>query len=228
MEESAKSAKGAAQAQPSGRKRKRLSPDERRTQIVNKAIEFFAEVGFESSTRALAERLNITQPLLYRYFPSKEDLIAEVYEQVYVNRWQPEWSEVISDRSRSLQDRLNTFYGIYTDAIFDRKWMRIYLFAGLRGVDINRRYMLMVRTNIILPVIAEARHELGAPPSPCTEREIDFAWALHGGIFYFGIRKLIYDNCGDSDMDLMIQDSVAALLLGLNRIFQRTGTAANR
>lgn len=202
-----------------------MSPALRRQEIVEKAIEFFAEDGFDSSTRGLAKRLNVTQPLLYRYFPSKKDLVEEVYNRVYVNRWQPEWSELLADRTRLLQDRLNAFYDLYTETIFERTWMRIYLFSGLRGVDINRRYMSMIREKVLELIIAEARHEFGAPQSPVTEREVEFAWAMHGGIFYFGIRKLIYDNCGEADMHQMIRDDVAAFMFGLNRIFERTGTA---
>ena len=63
-------------------RRRRLPSDERRREFVTRAVEFFAEEGFESSTRGLAKRLGVTQPLLYRYFPSKEDLIQEVYETV--------------------------------------------------------------------------------------------------------------------------------------------------
>ena len=53
-------------------KRRRLSPTVREQQIVDEAIQFFAEVGFGGRTRELAKRIGITQPLLYRYFPTKE------------------------------------------------------------------------------------------------------------------------------------------------------------
>lgn len=199
-------------------KSKRLSPEDRRNDFIEKAIVFFADEGFDSSTHRLAQHLGVTQPLLYRYFPSKEDLIAAVYDRVYVNRWQNEWSGLLSDRTRSMRDRLHEFYGLYTDAIFERDWMRIYLFAGLRGVGINRRYMDMVRDRILEPIISEAHNEFGVTARPASEREIEFAWALHGGIFYFGIRKLIYENCEDSDLAQVIEDDVAALLYGLKRI----------
>ena len=65
-------------------KQRRLSPDERRKEFVAKATEFFAEEGFAGGTRDLARRLGVTQPLLYRYFPSKDDLIKEVYRTVYL------------------------------------------------------------------------------------------------------------------------------------------------
>ncbi|MEP4193996.1 MAG: helix-turn-helix domain-containing protein, partial [Sneathiella sp.] len=62
-------------------KRKRMSPGSRETLIVEEAITFFAEHGLEGKTRDLAKRLGITQPLLYRYFPSKEKLIERVYQE---------------------------------------------------------------------------------------------------------------------------------------------------
>ncbi len=196
-------------------RRRRLPSDERRREFVTRAVEFFAEEGFESSTRGLAKRLGVTQPLLYRYFPSKEDLIHEVYETVYVNRWRPEWAGLIGDRSRPLADRLNEFYNAYTDVIFNREWMRIYLFSGLKGVDINRRYMQLVRQRILEPIVMEARAEAGLPEAVPRDDEVEFAWVMHGGIFYYGVRDLIYESCVSADKQQVIADAVAAFLHGL-------------
>ena len=55
--------------------RRRMSPEDRKEAIVSAAVELFAENGFDGSTRDLARGAGITQPLLYRYFPSKESLI---------------------------------------------------------------------------------------------------------------------------------------------------------
>jgi AcrR family transcriptional regulator len=196
-------------------KRKRLSSSERRQDFINQAIEFFAEEGFESSTRGLAKKLGVTQPLLYRYFPSKEDLISEVYDSVYVNRWRPEWEPLLRDRSRPLSDRLNTFYNVYTDVIFNREWMRIYLFSGLKGVDINRRYMQLVRQRILEPILIEARVEFGLPDVPAKDCEVEFAWIMHGGIFYYGIRDLIYESAISTDKEQVISDALTAFMAGL-------------
>ena len=64
--------------------RRRLPRKEREKLIVDEAVKFFAEVGFEGQTRALAQRLGVTQPLLYRYFPDKEALIDRVYREVFL------------------------------------------------------------------------------------------------------------------------------------------------
>lgn len=200
-------------------KRRRLSSEERRQEFISKAVEFFAEEGFQSSTRELARRLGVTQPLLYRYFPSKDDLISEVYNLVYLNRWRPEWEGLLADRSRPVRDRMVEFYHAYTDVVFNRDWMRIFMFSGLKGVDINVRYLKLVRQRILEPIVRECRHEAGFAPRQATEREIDYAWVMHGGIFYFGVRKLVYERAaGLDDKSFMIEAALDGFIAQLTRL----------
>ncbi len=201
--------------------RKRLPSDVRRLEFISKAVEFFAEEGFESSTRELAKRLGVTQPLLYRYFPSKDDLISEVYDTVYVSRWQEEWEGLIADRNQPLEDRLATFYNAYTDVIFRPDWIRIYLYSGLKGVDINRRYMKLVRQKILEPIIAECRHMADLSPRPATDREIEFAWVMHGGIFYYGVIKLVYEQTEPTGKSKAIEMTIGAFIQGLLKEFEK-------
>src|SRR6204780_1560338 len=93
---------------------KRLSPDDRRKEFVAKATEFFSEEGFGGGTRDLARRLGVTQPLLYRYFPSKDDLIKEVYRTVYLEPLETGWEKLLADRSRPIRHRLPGFSRPYT------------------------------------------------------------------------------------------------------------------
>ena len=200
--------------------RKRLSSDERRKEFIRKSIELFAEDGFESSTRELARRLGVTQPLLYRYFPSKQDLVSAVYEEVYLRRWRPEWETLIADRSMPLRDRLIEFYGLYTDAIFHPDWIRIYLYSGLKGVEINARYMKLIVERIFTPIFNEIRADAGLPPRALSDREIDEMWIIHGGIFYFGVIKLVYQKTPADTKAIAIGFAVDALTEGLKRGFR--------
>src|SRR6202048_3410176 len=204
-------------------KQKRLSPDDRRKEFVTKATEFFSEEGFGGGTRALARRLGVTQPLLYRYFPSKDDLIKEVYRTVYLDPLGAGGEKLLSDRSRPLRDRLQEFYGAYTDAIFTRKWLRIYLYAGLKGLDIHRWYVGMVRDKILTRIIRECRHQAGlAVQNKPSAAEIELAWVFHGGIFYYGVRKYIYESPVLEDKDRMISDALNVFLAGFERIYKTT------
>ena len=86
--------------------RRRLRPEDRERKIVDGAVAFFAEVGFDGGLRDLAKRLGITHQNLFRYFPTKEALIERVYQEVYLSRWQPEWETVLHDPAKSLERRL--------------------------------------------------------------------------------------------------------------------------
>lgn len=176
-------------------KRQRLSPDEREKQIVQGAIRYFAEVGFDGQTRLLAKRLAITQPLLYRYFPTKQDLVDRVYKEIYLNRWNPEWQDWIEDRSTPLVDRLKRFYTDYYPTVVDHDWMRIFFQAGMRNVGFNQRYLRLVRERILLVLCREVRYEFGLPPVsavPVSPAELELYWGLHGSIIYDGIRQHVY------------------------------------
>jgi len=185
-----------------------MSSEARRKEFISKAIEFFAQEGFESSTRELARRLGVTQPLLYRYFPSKDDLISEVYDAVYVKRWKDEWGDLLADRSLPLRERLVDFYDAYTDVVFHNDWMRIFLFSGLKGVDINRRYMQLVRERILEPILSEIRFEEGLKDLTPTDAEVEAAWIMHGGIYYYGVRKLIYENAKLNNKRFVIETAI--------------------
>src|SRR5262249_32717979 len=65
----------AAKGNHSTYERQRLAPSMRRQHLIEEAFAYFAEVGLGGSTRELAKRMGVTQPLLYRYFPTKESLI---------------------------------------------------------------------------------------------------------------------------------------------------------
>jgi AcrR family transcriptional regulator len=207
-------------------KRRRLPPAQRREEILEKAIKLFAEHGFESSTRELARQLGITQPLLYRYFPSKDDLVREVYKSVYLNRWNVEWDRMLCDRSQPIEQRLRSFYESYTNAIFTREWMRIYLFSGLRGADINRWYIGLLEERILCRIIREYRYlaNLDDQERPDPE-ELELAWALHSGIFYTGIREHIFGLSPTEDRVSTIANTVQIFHMGIQAYFSRRRSA---
>lgn len=197
--------------------KKRLSPQERERQIVDEAIRFFAEQGFGGQTRELAKRLGITQPLLYRYFSSKEALIERVYQDVFVGRWKENWQSLITDRSQPIRQRLLRLYGEYAEVIDNREWVRILILAGMKGESLNRRYLDQVREKIIEPLCREMRFEAGLPDPdtlPLDEAERDLVWSFHGTFIYRGIRKWVYGIPVMEDSDTIVETAVTAFLEG--------------
>ena len=61
---------------------RRLAPAERRAQILKATFPVFAVRGFAgATTRDLAAAAGVSEPILYRHFPSKADLFAAVLEE---------------------------------------------------------------------------------------------------------------------------------------------------
>lgn len=194
---------------------RRLAPEQREQQIVEKAIEHFTRHGFAGSTRELARELGVTQPLLYRYFPSKEALIDRVYSEVF--SWQPHWEAELTNRDLPLAERLYRFYSEYSQVILREEWIRIFIFAGLTREGINTKYLTRLRSRVFVPVMAEVRHESGIaePGSPAElEQEIELVWALHASIFYVGVRKWIYGMKIPKDLGSLIRTQVTSFLYG--------------
>ncbi|MEK1894294.1 MAG: TetR/AcrR family transcriptional regulator [Rhizobium sp.] len=202
---------------------KRLSPEQREIEIVRGAVGFFAEFGFEGQTRELAARLGITQPLLYRYFPTKDALVERVYEEVFLRRWNPFWEELIVDRNKPLNARLGEFYHDYSRVILSYEWVRLFMFAGLKGLDFNTRYLEMLRQRVFRLIIAELRREHGRASidqNPITAMEVEAVWGLHAAIFYLGVRKFIYNMAVD-DIDKVVEMELQIFITGVSSVLAK-------
>jgi hypothetical protein len=90
----------------------------------------------------------------------------------------------------------------------------------LKGLDINRRYVAVVQDKILTPIIRECRHEAGLPAQDKpTAAEVEMAWVFHSGIFYYGVRKYIYESPVLEDKQRMIADALEVFLAGYERVF---------
>jgi AcrR family transcriptional regulator len=68
----------------SGRREERNEAlrSERRAEILDRSLALFSERGYsETTVRMIAEAVGMSQGLLYRYFPSKDDLLLALFEQ---------------------------------------------------------------------------------------------------------------------------------------------------
>jgi AcrR family transcriptional regulator len=211
----AKTASAAATTPPT--KRRRLDPEDREREIVDGAVAFFAEVGFDGGLRELAKRLGITHQNLFRYFPTKEALIERVYKEVYLSRWQPEWEALLRDPAHPLEQRLSDFYSAYLPTIFRYDWVRIFVFAGLKGVGISQRYLDLIQTKVVEPLAAELRGMAGLPApaeAPLSPEELEVSWGLHGELFYLAIRRWVYGMKTPEDLGPVIRASIIRFLQG--------------
>jgi AcrR family transcriptional regulator len=186
---------------------RRLEPEARRSQILNAAVAHFAEVGLSGTTRDLARRAGVTQALLYRYFASKAELTEAVFEHIFLGRLDAHWLEDIRDRALPVRERLTRFYRQYAGAIFTYEWMRIFMWAGLAGDALNRRYLGHVEARLLLPMAEEIAAARGGP-----RPTMEDMWNLHGGIVYIGIRRFIYRLPTPRDPGPAIDAAIARFL----------------
>jgi AcrR family transcriptional regulator len=173
----------------------RLRPEERERAILSGAEAFFAEHGFDATTRELADYLGVRQSLLYRYFPTKQDLIDRIYNDIFVGRWDPSWPAIIKDRTVPLVQRLTRFYELYIPTTLTRQWLRLFYQAGLKGFDISSRYHELLSKEIFVPLCYELRAAYGvdlADLGPPTSIELEVVYDLHGAAVYKGVRQHIY------------------------------------
>jgi AcrR family transcriptional regulator len=207
--------------------RRRLPRKEREKLIIAEAVKFFAEVGFEGQTRALAQRLGVTQPLLYRYFPDKESLIDRVYREVFVDSWDARWNVALCDRRQPLLDRVLGFYRAYTKANFSYERVRLFMFAGLKDESIASRYMTHVRDQLFLPLCREIRAEAGlATDTAVSAEEVELVAGLHGAVGYVGLRRWVFQSEMPEDLDRVITQLVGTYLGGLPDAFRKIAKAA--
>jgi hypothetical protein len=131
---------------------------------------------------------------------------------------------VIRDRSLPLQERLTRLYLEYAKAALTRDWVRIFMFSGLRGEDINRRYLAILRTRILEPIAAELRHEFGLPDTeevPIRPSEIELVWGINARVFYFGQRQWVFDVPVEESLEALIPLTIEHFLAGAAAVLPR-------
>ncbi len=198
-----------------------LSAEAREQQIVEMAIDYFSEYGFQASTREIAKHINITQPLLYRYFKTKNDLIERVYKEVFLDQWRGEWQIDLQSREIPFRDRLKNYLIDYCNSILDRNWIRIFLLGALNDQTINKRYLAMLQERTFPIILNELYASIGIESSDERNRALDneILWSFHSSFFYIGVRKYVYQLEVPENIEEIIDARVNAFLDGAEAEF---------
>ncbi|MGE0797945.1 MAG: TetR/AcrR family transcriptional regulator [Lautropia sp.] len=201
---------------------RRLSQQARRQMIIEQAIRFFAEKGFGATTRDLAARIGVAQPLIFQHFPTKSDLVEAVFDALFARMSSYDWFTKLTDRNVGLRARLIDFFQSYATTLYDYDWIRIYMFAGLEGGAFNRLCITRLSEPLLREVIRQIRIDAGARGTSLrdvTSREVELLWILHGGLYYSAIRKQIYGMAIEStDVRPLIEYGVDSALFGIRKL----------
>lgn len=95
-------------------------PEVRKQEILENAIELFCQKGYEkTSISDIAKKMDISQGLCYRYFPSKENMFDVALEQYADFLIRSTMKEKKDNQNKSLKERLSSIpksMGGYTAA----------------------------------------------------------------------------------------------------------------
>ena len=109
-----------------GRERSYRKASERRAEILSRAIELFAERGVGASLRAIGDAIGVTHAALRYYFPSRDELLVEVYRTHERLEHEPPGPEEVSavamiersaERNRSIPGLVELYATLTTDAL---------------------------------------------------------------------------------------------------------------
>ena len=182
--------------------------------ILARASDFFAEYGLTAQTRPLAAACGVTQRLLYRYFPSKAALLAEVYGEAIVAPFRAVWLVQLKDRSLPLESRLYQFYRSYYREVLTRKWLRLFLYASLAEATMAPDYSQAILMEMLETVVAEVAREkdVNLPRQRKIIHEI--GWILHGAVSHLAIRRHIYELSQEINEDEVLALHVRSFIAG--------------
>lgn len=161
-----------------------MSVAERERYIVDGAITFFAEHGFDAQMRELAAAIGVPHTLVYHYFPTKQALVDRVYREVFEGRWRPEWETLLDDPAMGVEDKMVSFYADYARTVLTREFVRILIFSGLTDRSITDRFFGMLGKRLFPRLIRETRRFRGVKSRARPNvREYELLMGLHGGVF---------------------------------------------
>ena len=117
----------------------RVPAEDRRLQIIDVARELFASRGYEgTTTRELAEKIGINEALLFRHFPSKEDLYWAVLQHMIDMRGV---KDRLREHTRAGMTERETFMAVAQDMLDrDVQLTRLLFYSVLEKHELADRF----------------------------------------------------------------------------------------
>lgn len=101
-------------------------PEIRKREILETAMKLFYEKGYENTSMAdIAKELSVVPGLCYRYFPSKQKLFQKAMQQ-YAEECCMPFIKALSDRSKSINEMMDTIRGIMANEEENNRYHKFY------------------------------------------------------------------------------------------------------
>lgn len=194
--------------------RKRLTHDERKALILDRAADYLSENGFPVRTRKLAAAAGISQRLIYYFFPNKSALIDEIYNSAIEGPFKANWFVDLTDRTKPVAERLRAFYRDYFDTLLTRRWTRLLLYSSFSAQNMAPRYISGVILRLLETIVEEVAAERGVtvPPEKPVVHEI--GWILHGAVSHLAIRRHLFHANPTVPVERVLDAQIDAFLAG--------------
>jgi AcrR family transcriptional regulator len=194
--------------------RKRLSHDERRALILDRAADYLSENGFPVRTRRLAAAAGVSQRLIYHFFPNKSALIDEIYTSAIQGPFKPIWFAELTDRSKPVAERLQHFYADYFEALLTRRWTRLLIYSSFSKQNMAPRFISVIILRLLETIVEEVAAERGVelPADKPVIHEI--GWILHGAVSHLAIRRHLFHANPTVPVATVINAQIATFLAG--------------
>lgn len=201
--------------------RKRLTHDERKALILDRAADYLSENGFPVRTRKLAAAAGISQRLIYYFFPNKSALIDEIYNSAIQGPFKAIWFVELTDRSKPVAERLRAFYRDYFDTLLTRRWTRLLLYSSFSAQNMAPRYISGIILRLLETIVEEVAAERGVsvPPEKPVVHEI--GWILHGAVSHLAIRRHLFHANLTVPVDLVLDAQIDSFLAGFEPMLER-------
>ena len=194
---------------------KRMPVEKRRQSMLDDAATHFADHGFESTTRDIAEALGVTQALIYKHFNSKEDFIERTLERVFaIDTDDAPWINL----KNPIEDELLRFYRGFVGRSSEIR-MKLFIRAGLDGRSWPTKRGHQLNNGLFLPTIAALRDRANLPnfnTIPAMRGERELVMTLHASMVFLGIRRHIYGMVMADNLDDVVALYVSNFLSGAN------------
>ena len=123
---------------------KRFTGDERRQQLVEIATRLFAQHGFSgTTTREIARAAGVTEAIIFRYFPRKDDLYAAILDWKSSQERTTHWCDDLAAAAASADDETIVRTVVRRLIEFQRRdpaFLRLMLHSALEGHGLAEEY----------------------------------------------------------------------------------------
>lgn len=193
----------------------RMKSQDRRAAIVAAAVELFAAKGFRgATTRELAARVGVTEPVLYQHFRDKRDLYSAIIE-TKAQEGSEKAADLIKyaegeDDRRFLTALAELILGRYHE---DPALVRLVLFSGLEGhelADLFFRRQVMRFYEMVAGYIRRRIRQGAFRPMDATVAARGFI----GMISYHGLVQVVF-HVKKANRKKLIQEMVTTFLKGV-------------